>query len=217
MSSSKFLTIGSQGASPETLRQAAHALRNNELVVAPTETRYGLLARADSTEALDLLRKVKMRGEHHAVAVFARSRAEIEKWGDVNDRVARLVDTFMPGPLTMVLKAKVNWPSPAVVDGRLGIRWSSCLLIQRLLEEVDAPITATSANLSGRPEHERVQEIRDDFGDAVAVYLDAGVLRGKSSTVIDCTQDKLVILREGAIAADRILAAADRIQNGQND
>ena len=210
MSSSKYLTIGPQGASPEILRQAAQALRNNELVVAPTETRYGLLARADSIEALDLLRRVKMRGEHHAVAVFARNRADIEQWGEVDERTARLIEAFLPGPMTLVLKAKVDWPSPAVVDGRLGIRWSSSPLIQALLEEVEAPITATSANLSGRAEHEGVQEIREDFGDAVAVYLDAGVLKGATSTVVDCSRDKLVVLREGAIAADRIAAAADR-------
>jgi L-threonylcarbamoyladenylate synthase len=210
MSSSKHLTVGPQGASPEAIREAALALRNNELVVAPTDTRYGLLARADNVEALDLLRRVKMRGEHHAVAVFARSRAEIEQWGEVNERTARLIETFLPGPLTLVLKAKVDWPSPAVVNGRLGIRWSSSPLIQKLLAEIDTPITATSANLSGRAENERVQEIREDFGDAVAVYLDAGVLKGAISTVVDCTRDKLVVLRGGAIAAEDIDAAADR-------
>jgi L-threonylcarbamoyladenylate synthase len=72
-------------------------------------------------------------------------------------------------------------------------------LIDRLLGALAYPLTATSANVAGDPEPESVREIHDLFGDQVALYLDGGSLSGPSSTVVDCTDTPVAVLRPGAI------------------
>jgi tRNA threonylcarbamoyl adenosine modification protein (Sua5/YciO/YrdC/YwlC family) len=86
-----------------------------------------------------------------------------------------------------------------VVDGKIGLRWSSSPVIDGLLRRLECPLTATSANISGRPDPESVEEIVSQFGDRVDLYLDAGPLTGPTSTVVDCSGEKPKILRDGAI------------------
>ena len=117
----------------------------------------------------------------------------------------------MPGPVTLVLAATCDWPPPLVVNGKIGFRCSSVPVINEILALVEAPIAATSANISGRPERECVQEIVDDFGDRVALYLDSGPLTGPVSTVVDCSEDRPRVLREGAVAVAEITRIMDEL------
>jgi tRNA A37 threonylcarbamoyladenosine synthetase subunit TsaC/SUA5/YrdC len=75
------------------------------------------------------------------------------------------------------------------------------------MERVDYPVTATSANISGEEENETIEQIADTFGEEIDLYLDAGPLSEMPSTVVDCSSEQPVVLREGAIDPDDILAA----------
>jgi L-threonylcarbamoyladenylate synthase len=162
------------------------------------------MARADSQKVLEKLYRVKDRPVTSPTALFVRSRDEIGRLGRTNRVSDRLAEAFLPGPLTLVLESKHDWPPPRTVDGKIGVRCSSAALIDAVLAVVDYPTTATSANRSGRPDHERVQDIKEVFRDEVDLYLDAGPLSGAPSTVVDCSQDNVTVLREGVISAARI-------------
>lgn len=196
-------------AAPERrlIEYAAGLIESGKMIVAPTETRYGLLTRADTVESIDALCRAKMRGQRHAIAVFARSRKEMEDWLVMTKAGSRLCDAFLPGALTLVAEACRDWPGPVVVDGTMGVRWSSSPVVGELLEASGLPLTATSANLSGQPESAGVEDVARELRDAVALYLDAGPLTGKTSTVVSCTGQGVKILREGAISAADIRAA----------
>lgn len=181
------------------IEKAARLLKAGRLVVAPTETRYGLLASADNAEAVQRVCRVKARGVEHAIAVFVNTRSDLEKCAELPRHAVPLVEAFMPGPLTLVASARVDWPAPLVVDGRIGIRWSSSPVVAALVEATGVPLTATSANLSGRPERDSVEEIVEDLGEHVALYLDVGPLTGKPSTVVACDSVGVHLLRKGAI------------------
>jgi tRNA threonylcarbamoyl adenosine modification protein (Sua5/YciO/YrdC/YwlC family) len=181
------------------LDQAAGAILAGGLVVAPTETRYGLLVRADRQEYLEKLYSIKKRELSKATALLVRDMNELGSLGRITRAAARLAGRFLPGPLTLILEARRDWPPPRVVEGRIGLRWSSAAIIQQLLARLDVPVTATSANISGRPDHESVEGIASDFGDLVSLYIDVGPLAGSSSTVVDCSGLKVNVLREGAI------------------
>lgn len=198
------LTINGLSPSPAVLDQAAHALSNGELVVAPTETRYGLLARADRQEYVEKLYGLKQRDLRQATALFVRDLFDAEKLGRLTFAAEALYEKFLPGPLTLILQAVPDWPPPRVVDGKIGLRCSSAATIRGLIERLPMPLTATSANISGESDVESVEALAAVFGDGVSLYLDAGPLVGAVSTVVDCSVDPVRILREGAISRGQI-------------
>lgn len=194
------LTIDPAAPDHETLDRAAEVIRAGGLVVAPTETRYGLLGQATDPTAVRRLCAAKGRAFHHPVAAFVASIEELDRYAEVGEAARTLAARFLPGPLTLVLRTAVNWPEPIVVAGKTGFRISPSPTIAGLLERVGRPLTATSANLSGQPEEITVAAIEMQLGESVALYLEAGPLSGKVSTVLDCTGRHPKILREGAIS-----------------
>lgn len=188
----------------ETLDLAAARLSAGSLVVAPTETRYGLLARADRQDVLEKLYAVKKRNLTNPTALLVRDRYDAGRYGHLGRAASILAERFFPGPLTLVVRATEKWPAPRVVDGKIGLRCSSAPIIQGLLARLAGPVSATSANISGRMDPDGVEEIEADFGEAVSLYLDAGPLTGLTSTVIDCSGARAKWLRDGAIGRDEI-------------
>jgi L-threonylcarbamoyladenylate synthase len=196
------------------LDRAAETLRNGGLIVSPTETRYGLLTSASNAEAVTRLCRAKGRDFNRPVAVFVRDLDSLTDIARMTDMAAQLAASFLPGPLTLVLKAAVNWSSPLVVDGKIGIRISSSPIVAGLVERV-GPLTATSANTSGAQEPLSIKDAEEQLGAAVDLYLDVGDLGGPVSTVVDCSGGLCDILRAGAIEPDRIFNAVKELQNSE--
>lgn len=188
------------------LKEVATVLTEGGLVVAPTETRYGILARADRREVLEKLYEVKRRDLNKPTSLLVRLPEDIGSLGQMNRSAELLAKAFLPGPLTLVLRSKRDWFPPAVVDGKIGIRCSPLPLVRELLGLVDWPLTATSANRSGKSDFVTVDDIEKEFGDELDFYVDAGPLSGETSTVVDCSREKPAVLREGTISRRQIEA-----------
>jgi L-threonylcarbamoyladenylate synthase len=202
------IAVDSQAPDRGVIAQASAALLRGELVVGPTETRYALLARADSDEALERLFAAKGRPRKSLSAIFVRSIKRIESLAEYTTHAAKLAKMFLPGPLTLVMKRNpdsIIRLSELVSQGEtIGIRHSSCPFIEALLEQVEAPLTATSANRSGSVECTSIDEIQRDLGSAVALYCDSGELTAQVSTVVDVSAGDVRILREGNITREQI-------------
>lgn len=211
---SEIIHIDSVNPDSTHLDRAADILLAGGLVVSPTETRYGLLANACNGDAVSRLCQAKGRDFNRAVAVFVDNIHSIREIAVLDEVAERLARTFLPGPLTLVLKATVNWPSPLVVDEKIGIRISTSPVISQLVRRI-GPLTATSANMSGFPDPVDVTEAREQLGKAVDLYLDAGNLSGPVSTVVDCSHGLCHILRAGAIEPERIVNAVKELQNSE--
>lgn len=209
MTSPKIDTIDYSSPDDKIVRKAALLLDEGALVVAPTETRYGLLARADNDLVLARLYSVKGRPAELPTAIFVGSIQDAEKYCRFNAAARRLAEKFLPGPLTLVLKATSKLGAPLVVDNKIGIRMSSSPFIQKLLKEVAFPITATSANPSGDRDLDTIEEIARAFGGKIDMYVDVGVLDNPISTVIDVSSDNPVVLRQGAVAESEIFSLLD--------
>jgi L-threonylcarbamoyladenylate synthase len=112
-----------------------------------------------------------------------------------------LTEKFWPGPLTLVLKASSDLPKEMIGPGEsVGIRLPDVSWLQRLIDDVAFPITATSANISGENEINDSQRIKDIFCGKVDLIVDGGKTRGiLPSTVVDLSSKKPKILREGAV------------------
>lgn len=191
------------------VQQAALVLMAGGVVVAPTETRYGLLASADQPQAVTAISKLKGRAVVKPMSVFASSLLQMETLAELTPQARVLAQHFLPGPLTLVLDARVPWSEPLVCDGRIGLRYSSSPVVSALLQATGTPLTATSANLAGEPEAVHLAEVMATFGDRVQLYLDGGALSGPVTTVVDASGEGCQILRDGAIARTEIETAVE--------
>ena len=122
--------------------------------------------------------------------------------------LVRLAGEFWPGPLTVVLKAAPGFPAALLgPDGTIGLRIPPAPWLRRLLFELSAPVTATSANLSGEKELADPAEVRRLFAGRVELIVDGGrTPGGRPSTVVDLTREPAVILRAGAVPAEALAA-----------
>jgi len=199
-----ILRIDRRHPDKDTLVKAAELIKNDGVVVGPTETRYGLMVRADRDKALARIYDLKKRDRTTPTAVFVPSADAIDQLGRVNDSARRLTECFLPGSLTLVVRARRELGPPLVVNDRIGLRWSSSPVVAGLLETTGLFLSATSANLSGGDEPESIDDIAAVFGDGVDLYLDGGRLAGEVSTVVDCYTEEYKILRTGAVAVSAI-------------
>lgn len=177
------------------------ALKRGEVVAFPTESSYGLAVDARSRAALDRLFALKEREPGKPPPLLVDGAQMLTQLvTHVPPRAQKLAERYWPGPLTLVLPARADLPEPLVLDGGVGARKSPHPLADRLCAQLGAPITATSANLSGTPPAMTAEEVRNAFGDRVLV-LDGGPAGGgKPSTVVRVADDgTLTILRAGAI------------------
>jgi L-threonylcarbamoyladenylate synthase len=192
---------------PEVLTRVASALRQGSVVAYPTETLYGLGVDPFHEEALERLYKLKGRPSTMPVSILVKDLAMLEKVTlDLSEPAMRLIESFLPGPLTLVLPARPRLSRRLTSGtGKVGIRISSHPLIEQLFASYPAPITTTSANPTGQPDARDARTILSYFPQGIDCILDAGpVSGGIGSTVVDVTGQTPAILREGAISQKEI-------------
>ncbi|UCG62837.1 MAG: threonylcarbamoyl-AMP synthase [Candidatus Zixiibacteriota bacterium] len=209
MTGPKIEAIDYSSPDKKVVGRAATILGEGGLVVAPTETRYGLLARADQATVVSRLYSVKGRPASLPTAIFVKSITDAARYGTVNAAARRLAEKYLPGPLTLVLRASAVLDEPLVVEGKIGIRMSAAPFITQLLRQVTFPVTATSANPSGGEELDTIDEIARAFGGKIELYIDVGVLDNPVSTVVDVSSDNAAIIRQGAIPDQELFSLLD--------
>lgn len=190
----------------EDMERVLTCLRDGALIVYPTDTLYGLGANPYSPAAMKRLYAAKRRPLEEPISMSLGSKEEVPRYGRVNDVAVRLIDRFLPGPLTLVLVATDFCPSSLVSpDGKIGIRLPNHPLALAIAKNF-GPITATSANRHGGKPPSTCDEAREQLGDDVAIYVDAGPTPvGLESTVVDVASSRTVILREGAISKEVLM------------
>jgi L-threonylcarbamoyladenylate synthase len=121
----------------------------------------------------------------------------------VSETAKALMERFWPGPLTLVLPARDDIPKPLInTNGGIGVRISSQPIATQLVARLQRPLTATSANPSGKPPARTVDEAKRYFSDSVEIFIDGGRLESKTgSTVVEVLDSEIKIIREGEIAA----------------
>jgi L-threonylcarbamoyladenylate synthase len=201
------LVVSEASALPEAIVPAVEVLRAGGVIAYPTETLYGLGADALNPDAVLRVYEIKGRHSRQALPVIVADR---EMLAQVASRIPpaaiRLAETFWPGPLTLVLPARRDLPAALLGGGdTIAVRVSGSLLCCELSRMLGRPVTATSANLSGEPDLRTAEEIEQVLGDRVDLILDAGPARGtRPSTVVDCSGEKLRILRVGVIPPEEL-------------
>lgn len=190
----------------EGVRAAADAVRAGRCVVLPTDTVYGIGCDAFNNDAVETLLATKRRGPDMPVPVLVGSWVTIQGLvREFTETAKTLVEAFWPGGLSIVVPEAPSLPwNLGDTRGTVLLRMPNQPLALELLQET-GPMAVSSANISGNPPATTATEARQQFGDAVPIYLDGGTAEiGEPSTIIDISGPAPRILREGAISAERI-------------
>lgn len=192
--------------------RAVALLRAGGIVAVPTDTVYGIAADMALPDAIERLFAAKRRPPEKAVAVLLADAAQAAVLGILGPAARLLADRFWPGGLTLVLPARPDAALPPVLRAgtpTVGVRVPDHPA-PRALAAALGPLPTTSANLSGAPDARDAGEVAALLGDALALVLDGGPVRGgPASTVVDCTLDRPRVLRAGAIPPAELAAVLD--------
>jgi L-threonylcarbamoyladenylate synthase len=192
------------------IARAAEILRGGGLVALPTETVYGLAARADSEAAIAAIYRAKGRPEFNPLIVHVASLEQAGRLAGFDHRARLLAERFWPGPLSMVLPLREGAPvAPAVTAGlpTIALRMPAHPLMQGVLREADVPLAAPSANRSGSVSPTSAEHVIASFGGEAPAVLDGGACaQGLESTIVALREDGWQLLRPGPIA-ETVVAA----------
>lgn len=189
---------------PHSIPLALSALASGRLVIYPTETCYGIAADTTNSEAISELLTYK-GDRHRQVAVAVDSRAMAQQYVEINAIAGNLYAQFLPGPITVISQSLHRLdPRLESATGTLGVRLPNYPFTLSLIKQFGKPITATSANTSGKKEpysHADWQKYTTpDKQNMVSLFLDAGKLADRpTSTVVDTTLNDPQVLRQGAL------------------
>lgn len=189
--------------------QATALLAQGAVIAFPTETVYALACDATQPQAVEKLYELKGRDRTQPIAMLLGERSQIEKYAETSDAATRLIEYYMPGPLTLVLPLKPNQGLAGNINNgnqkTIGVRIPNHPLALDILNQYPHPLAATSANPSGAPAAQTAADVRAYFGTNIPLILEfRGNASGQASTVIDLTTTPSRILRKGAIGLEEI-------------
>lgn len=205
--STRIIPITKESPDPAALEEAASIMRAGGIVAFPTETVYGLGANALDAEAVAAIFDAKGRPKGNPLIVhvssFEQARELAAEWPEP---AQRLVESFWPGPLTLVLKRSDAVPDIVTAGlDTFAVRMPAHPVARALIRECGFPIAAPSANPYMAVSPTRAEHVAMSLGDRVPLILDGGQTDvGIESTVVRVTDDHVLLLRPGMIAADDI-------------
>ena len=211
------LLIPGQGG----IARAAEILVGGGLVALPTETVYGLAARADSAEAVAKIYAAKGRPDFNPLIVHVCDRAQAEQLAVFDDRANDLAERFWPGPLTMVLPLREGAPVTRAVTAGLptiGLRHPSHRVMRAVLEQTGLPLAAPSANRSEEISPTRAEHVTTSLAEDCPAVLDGGASQaGLESTIVALRDNgEWSLLRPGPVTKEtlvRILGPETQVEN----
>ncbi len=187
---------------PGVVEEAAALLKKGGLVILPTETLYGLACDALSPAALARLIDAKGREAGKPIPLIAPDAEAVHALVDPVPRLfAALAEKFWPGPLTLVLPAHAKLPAEVTGGTRtVGIRVPGPSLALAIARAFGGPLTATSANLAGKPAPSRVEDLDPALAEKADLVVDGGPIGvGIPSTVLDLAASPPRLLRPGVL------------------
>ena len=187
------------------LAKAVDALRKGEVIAFPTETVFGLGVIFDEEKAYQKLVEVKKRPPTQPFTLMCGRIEDIEKYAYLDAKTKKIVETFMPGPLTIIVRVKDDVPPFVTLGtGFIGIRVSESTMVQHLIQSVGKPLLVPSANKHGEIPATTSAMALEAFNGEIPF-----VIEGKSESNIPSTiikiDGKIELIREGGIPFDRIL------------
>ena len=192
---------------PDAIEQALRILRAGGLAAFPTDTVYGLGALAFDGPAVESIYAAKDRPVEKAIPILIADADDLDKVAvDIPPMARILAARFWPGPLTLVVPKQPTLPAAVSATATVAVRIPDHPVARALLRAA-GPMAVTSANLSGQPSPVEAEEVMRQLNGRIPLVLDGGVTPGGiPSTLVDCLGAEPVLLREGPLTKEQILA-----------
>lgn len=191
----------------ENMNIVAKAIKEDELVVFPTETVYGIGANAFSEVAVNKIFEAKNRPNDNPLIVHISDVSMLDGIvKNINEIEQNLINNFWPGPFTIILEKTEKIPNCVSCGlNTIGVRMPSNKIAHKLIEVAGVPIAAPSANISGKPSGTILQDIYEELSEKVNYFIDGGKSEiGLESTVVKVENNSVKILRPGKITVEDI-------------
>lgn len=187
------------------LKIAANLLNNGDLVAFPTETVFGIGVIFDNEIAYQNLINVKRRPPEKPFSLMLSSVEDIDKYAYVNSLAKKVIDKFLPGQLTIILKGKENLPKWVVSkDGNVGIRVPDFEIANELIKLTGKPLLVPSANHAGETPCHTSGEVLDTLDNEVSAVIEGVSTSNVASTIVQIDNNNITIIREGVITKEDI-------------
>jgi L-threonylcarbamoyladenylate synthase len=196
-----LIEINPEQPLPEAIERAAAHIRRGDVIAIPTEALYMLVADPLNLNAVGRVFAAKGREIHRSLPLLISGTFMAEELAsELSTRFHLLARHFWPGPLTIIIPASAKVPLKVTGNtGRLAVRQSRSSVAQALLDWLDQPLIATSANLSGQPTSRSGIEVFGTMDGRVDLVLDGGTCTGQGATTVDITEPYWKVIREGAV------------------
>jgi L-threonylcarbamoyladenylate synthase len=189
------------------IKKTKKYLDNNKCVAVPTETVYGLAANAYSSTAIKKIFQLKRRPQSNPLIVHYSKLTDLKKDCFLNNNFLKLYKKFSPGPITFVLKLKKQSKISKFVTNNgksLAVRFPNHKILKNLLNKLNYPLAAPSANISSKLSSVSVKDVEEEFGKNISYILDGGKSKiGIESTIISL-YNLPIILRLGGLEVSKI-------------
>lgn len=191
---------------PEAIERAAAHVRRGDVIAIPTEALYMLVADPLNLNAVGRVFAAKGREIHRSLPLLIGGTFMAEELAkELSTRFHMLARHFWPGPLTIIIPASAKVPLKVTGNtGRLAVRQSRSRVAQALLDWLDQPLIATSANISGQPTCRSGIEVFGTMDGRLDLVLDGGACTGQGATTVDITEPYWKVIREGAVSEKEI-------------
>jgi L-threonylcarbamoyladenylate synthase len=204
-----LLEIDCDNPPPEAIERAAAEIRRGGVVAIPTDALYSLVADPFNLGAVSRVFRAKGRESHRSLPLLISDTLMAEDLAaELNNRFYILARRFWPGPLTIIVPASAKVPLKVTGNtGRLALRHSRARVAGELIAQLNQPLIATSANISGHPTCRTGIDVFGEMDGRVDLVLDGGSCSGTGATTIDITEPVWRMIREGAVEEKEIAEA----------
>lgn len=197
------------------IKRAIELLNNDDVIAIPTETVYGLAGNAYSEKAISRIFELKNRPLFNPLIVHIKSLAYLENVAiDIPDTAIKLAEIFFPGALTLVLKKQTTIPD-SVTAGKVtvAVRVPNHPVTLSLLEQLNFPLAAPSANPFGSISPTSAEHVYSYFEDKLSLILDGGICqKGLESTIIGFQNNQPILYRHGSISVEEIESVIGKLK-----
>lgn len=185
-------------------QKVANAFLAHDVLAIPTDTVYGVGVVYGDLNDLSRLKHAKHRPETKPIPMMVASASQMKQIAKVDARTEKIIDAFLPGPLTLILPLRED-VSKEYTNGKntVAVRIPDAPFILNVIQRLNKPLLVSSANISGRPAAITFDQAKENLPNIDGI-VQGQCQQGMASTIVDCTKEQLAILREGPISLSEL-------------
>lgn len=194
-----LLPVHPQHPQPRQIARIVECLQSDGIVAYPTDTTYGIGCSIFNKKGLEKIYQIKQRDKRKPFSFICSDLSEVSRYTRLTNLAFKIMKRYLPGPYTFVLEASREVPEMVMTRQKtVGIRIPDNPICLAMVQGLGVPVVTTSANLSGEDPVGDPLEIERQFGHALDLVIDGGLLTTDVSSVVSLVGDRIELLREGA-------------------